>query len=178
MQNLFAIEEKRTSSKPSLARSNGRTSSSRETRIVALGSRLSYVRSSLNNRHPATGSARLKCAISGLMRRSMAILLDHLVGAGEQRPIDVGSTAAGRRDNGLRAVRLGVPKRIRKGEPQGGVHRLRGLNSSSNCDSFGTVSKCGASDGIVSQDALDPVYRCAPVSRVSKSSSKPAGTQK
>jgi hypothetical protein len=89
-----------------------------------------------------------------------------------------GSTAAGRRDNGLRAVRLGVPKRIRKGEPQGGVHRLRGLNSSSNCDSFGTVSKCGASDGIVSQDALDPVYRCAPVSRVSKSSSKPAGTQK
>jgi hypothetical protein len=58
-----------------------------------------------------------------------------------------------------------------------GVHRLRGLNSSSNCDSFGTVSKCGASDGMVSQDALDPVYRYAPVSRVSKSSSKPAGTQ-
>jgi hypothetical protein len=58
-----------------------------------------------------------------------------------------------------------------------GVHRFRGLNSSSNCDSFGTVSKCGALDGMVSQDALDPAYRCAPVSRVSKSSSKPAGTQ-
>src|SRR5262245_60552349 len=61
--------------------------------------------------------------------------------------------------------------------PRGGVHRVRELNSSSNCDGFGTVSKCGASDGIVSQDALDPVYRCAPISRVSASSSKPAGTQ-
>ena len=52
-----------------------------------------------------------------------------------------------------------------------------GNSSSINCDSFGTVSKCGASDGIVSQDALDPVNRCAPTSSVSSSSSKPAGTQ-
>jgi hypothetical protein len=103
-------------------------------------------------------------------------LIRHLVGAGKQRPIDVGSTAASRHGNSLRCSAWGQ-KRIRKGEPQGGVHRLRERNSSSNCDSFGTVSKCGASDGIVSQDALDPVNRCAPVSRVSASSSKPAGTQ-
>jgi hypothetical protein len=74
-------------------------------------------------------------------------------------------------------AQLEAPKRIRKGEPQGGVHRFGELNNSINCDGFGIVSKCGASDGIVSQDALDPVYRCAPISRVSRSSSKPAGTQ-
>src|ERR1017187_9142235 len=35
-------------------------------------------------------------------------LIRHLVGAGEQRPIDVGSTAASRRGNSLRAIRLGA----------------------------------------------------------------------
>jgi hypothetical protein len=38
-------------------------------------------------------------------------LFDHLIGAGEQRPIDVGSTAAGRRGNGLRAV-LAITLRV------------------------------------------------------------------
>jgi hypothetical protein len=35
-------------------------------------------------------------------------LFDHLVGAAEQRPIDVESAAASRRGNGLRAVRRGA----------------------------------------------------------------------
>ena len=69
------------------------------------------------------------------------------------------------------------PEAGQESKVQGGVHRPGELNSSIKCDSFGTVSKCGASDGMVSQDALDPVYRCAATSTVSASSSRPAGTQ-
>jgi hypothetical protein len=58
----------------------GKTLSSRDTWIVALGSRLSKVRSSLNSGRPATAPACPFRAISRLMHRSKYFLFDHLVG--------------------------------------------------------------------------------------------------